>query len=252
MFERVLTNGAHERRTGPVLYAVSAHGALLALAVVTPYFAVEAIVEREPFPELVVSFPPVAPDPPDPGPPPPSAPREGVSGPAEGGAAAPTPPLPEFDFDDVAEDLGLDPPGDPTSSAAPGADYLASGTGAPGGGVDGPPGSGRHGRGTRLPEGDGDRPLIPGGAISTPVLVQKVAPVYPSLARLGRVSGRVTLRAVIAADGTVREVVVLASASPLLDAAAIEAVSGWRYRPALWDGRPVAVYLTVAVDFELR
>jgi outer membrane biosynthesis protein TonB len=35
------------------------------------------------------------------------------------------------------------------------------------------------------------------------------------------------------------------------DLAAIEAVKRWRYRPALLDGRPVAVYAQVMVEFTL-
>jgi protein TonB len=36
------------------------------------------------------------------------------------------------------------------------------------------------------------------------------------------------------------------------DEAAIEAIRQWRYKPALQDGKPVDVYMTVVIDFTLR
>ena len=33
---------------------------------------------------------------------------------------------------------------------------------------------------------------------------------------------------------------------------AVEAVRQWRYRPAMLDGRPVDVFFTVFVDFDLH
>ena len=40
--------------------------------------------------------------------------------------------------------------------------------------------------------------------------------------------------------------------NPLFDLAAIEAVEKWKYQPALQDGLPVKVYLTVVIEFALR
>jgi len=44
---------------------------------------------------------------------------------------------------------------------------------------------------------------------------------------------------------------VLRSANPLLDEAAVRAVRQWTYRPALLNGRPVRVRLTVTVKFSM-
>ena len=46
--------------------------------------------------------------------------------------------------------------------------------------------------------------------------------------------------------------VVVVSGHPLLDDAAVAAVSRWRYRPTLLNGEPVSVILTVTVTFSLR
>jgi protein TonB len=85
-----------------------------------------------------------------------------------------------------------------------------------------------------------------------PVLLQKVSPDYPQVARRAGLGGRVTVRAVIAPDGSVETVEVYASSNPLFNDAAVDAVRQWRYRPASMNGKPVRVYLTVVVDFLVR
>jgi protein TonB len=64
--------------------------------------------------------------------------------------------------------------------------------------------------------------------------------------------GVVVLEAVIDADGAVRDARVLRGVSPLLDAAALDAVRRWRYHAASVGKRPVAVYLKVVLTFSLR
>jgi len=78
-----------------------------------------------------------------------------------------------------------------------------------------------------------------------------VAPTYPPIAQAARVSGTVILDALIAEDGSVRDVKVMRSVT-LLDAAAIEAVRQWRFTPTLLNGVPVQVIMTVTVTFNLN
>ena len=94
-------------------------------------------------------------------------------------------------------------------------------------------------------------PMRVGGIIRQPQKIHHVAPVYPEIARSARVSGIVILEAVLAEDGTVRDVRVLRSV-PLLDAAALAAVREWRFTPTLLNGTPVAVVMTVTVAFNLN
>jgi protein TonB len=93
-------------------------------------------------------------------------------------------------------------------------------------------------------------------AIVPPELIggTKVHPRFPELARAARLSGRVILRAVIGADGSVGEIEVLDCSKPGLgfEEAAAEAVARWRYEPATLRGRPVPVYLVVQIRFTLR
>jgi protein TonB len=82
-------------------------------------------------------------------------------------------------------------------------------------------------------------------------LLVQTNPDYPSLAKTSRVEGVVTLKAVIAADGTVKELEPV-SGHPLLLPAAIQAVKQWRYRPTMVNGAPVEVVTQVDVQFTLQ
>lgn len=82
-------------------------------------------------------------------------------------------------------------------------------------------------------------------------LVHKVIPTYPFAAKMARISGTVRLQAVVARDGSVRELQVV-EGHPLLVNAAVEAVRQWRYRPAMLSGEPVEVVAPVEVRFTLN
>ena len=76
---------------------------------------------------------------------------------------------------------------------------------------------------------------------------------YPRLARRKGWEGLVVLRVEVAADGRVREAEVLqGSGHEILDEAALRAVRGWSFQPALEDGRPVAGETLLRVRFRLR
>lgn len=89
-----------------------------------------------------------------------------------------------------------------------------------------------------------------GGAVREPRKTVDVRPVYPALALSARVQGVVILEAVINERGEVERLNVLKSV-PLLDAAAVDAVSRWRYTPTLLNGTPVAVLISITLNFKL-
>jgi periplasmic protein TonB len=86
--------------------------------------------------------------------------------------------------------------------------------------------------------------------VSQGLLIKKVQPVYPPLARQARIQGVVLLQAEISKDGTI-ENLRLISGHPMLAPAAIDAVKQWRYKPYLLNGEPVAVETQVQVNFSL-
>jgi protein TonB len=86
--------------------------------------------------------------------------------------------------------------------------------------------------------------------VSTGLLVRKVTPTYPPLARQARIQGTVVLRAVISKDGSI-EGLTLVSGHPMLVQSALEAVKQWKYKPYLLNGEPVEVDTEVMVNFTL-
>jgi protein TonB len=94
-------------------------------------------------------------------------------------------------------------------------------------------------------------PVRPGGDIKPPVRIKYVMPEYPEIARASRVQGVVILEAIIGADGKVASARVLRS-NPLLEQAALAAVTAWEYTPTLLNGKPTPVIMTVTVAFTLK
>jgi periplasmic protein TonB len=94
-------------------------------------------------------------------------------------------------------------------------------------------------------------PIRVSGPIQEAKLIHKVNPVYPEIAIRGRVSGIVTLEAVIDEEGTVSDIKIL-DGHPFLAAAARDAVKQWKYSPTLIGGEPVQVLATVTVIFRIR
>lgn len=82
------------------------------------------------------------------------------------------------------------------------------------------------------------------------VLIRKVPPVYPPLARQARIQGTVILNVIITKSGEIGDVR-LVSGHPLLAPAAIQAVKQWRYKPYKVNGHPVEVATNLRINFSL-
>jgi TonB family protein len=94
-------------------------------------------------------------------------------------------------------------------------------------------------------------PSAPPGRIREPRKIKNVNPSYPGDARSAGVQGMVLLEAVISPGGCISSLRVLRGVSPSLDAAAMAAVSQWRYTPTLLEGKAVPVLMTITVNFRL-
>lgn len=94
-------------------------------------------------------------------------------------------------------------------------------------------------------------PVPIGGQIREPRKIVDARPVYPPVARAARIEGTVILEAIIDERGNVDRLRVLQS-YPLLDGAAMDAVSKWRYIPTQLNGVPVPVLMTITITFRLQ
>lgn len=108
--------------------------------------------------------------------------------------------------------------------------------------------------GSELVAGNNSQPVAPvpvGGEVKSARLLHSVPPVYPPLARSQRVSGDVRIDALVDATGHVTTMKIV-SGPVLLHQAAKDALHQWRYQPAMLDGKPVPMHLTVTVQFRLQ
>ncbi len=109
---------------------------------------------------------------------------------------------------------------------------------------------------------DTTRPAPPAIAVAPPrkvvlsrmdpaMLIHRVEPLYPVLAKMAHREARVELRATISTDGSISSLEVL-SGDPLFIRASYDAVQQWRYRPLILNGQPVEVETYITVVFMLQ
>ena len=102
-------------------------------------------------------------------------------------------------------------------------------------------------------ERDGGAPLRVGrDGVATPRKSKDMPPSYPARMMQERVQGMVTLEAVIAPTGCTRSARVLKGVHPILDLAAVQAVSQWEFEPVTVQGRAVPVVMMVTVRFSMQ
>jgi protein TonB len=94
-------------------------------------------------------------------------------------------------------------------------------------------------------------PIVHRTHIDPAMLVHRVEPVYPTLPKQVGRSGRVELRAVIAADGTIQSLQVVGG-DPLFYQSALDAVRQWRYRPTVLNGAPVEIDTFITVIYNMQ
>ena len=100
---------------------------------------------------------------------------------------------------------------------------------------------------------EGEQPSYkPSGALSGPVLLQKVDPKYPPDLVKEHVEGELVLYAIIRKDGSVDSIQVVRSLEPRLDRNAMEALAQWKFRPGTRDGAPVDLETVARIPFHFR
>jgi periplasmic protein TonB len=241
MFENALIESKRSKGSrGRLLtlpVAAGIHAAALATLMVAQLWAVEAVPEPER--TVAVYLAPQAPPPPPP--PPPRGSRT---------LAAPVTRQPLVQPIEVPSEL---PP--PSTGSRTGVEFsmeTGNGTGDEEGGAEDGPEGGVPGLGPPpLPEVEA--PVRLTSVMEAPERIAGPDPVYPEAARKARREGVVILEAIIERDGSVGAVRVLLDRVGFgTGEAAVSAVQQWRYRPAMFNDRSLAVVMTITVTFRLN
>jgi protein TonB len=209
-----------------------AHGIILAIFVVYPLLHV---ADDLPKLEAMATFVAAAPPPP---PPPPPPPAPAVAARSRGPIRVPRPTalvhrffapatVPDGIVDEVFEGSGVGVP-----AGIPG--------GIPGGIIGGIPAAPPTEEPVRLDFRE--EATIP---------TRRVEPVYPTVAIEANVGGVVVLEVLVGSDGVPHDVKVLRGHA-LLQAAGIQAVQQWHWKPHVAAGREVPFLVTVTVNFQLQ
>ncbi|HUU53537.1 MAG TPA: TonB family protein [Armatimonadota bacterium] len=99
--------------------------------------------------------------------------------------------------------------------------------------------------------GPGGKEEKPAGPTKGPGVLGGTPPIYPKDALDRGLEGKVSLKVVVAEDGSVSSVsVVQSSGHEMLDAAAVRAVKrDWQFQPGLKEGKPAPGSVTVTFEF---
>lgn len=116
------------------------------------------------------------------------------------------------------------------------------------------------GKGNKIGPGEGHGPggqpgVGSGGPLqhlsALPQVLWKIEPEYSEEARKVRHQGSVMLALEVGSDGRPKNIRVVRSLGLGLDERAVEAVSQWRFKPGVFNGRPVSSPVSVEVSFRL-
>lgn len=86
---------------------------------------------------------------------------------------------------------------------------------------------------------------------SPPSPVRAVPPKFPPEMRRAGTSGIVTLNFLVTEKGDVQEPTVQKATDDAFVPNALEAIKKWKFKPALKDGTPVAVRVTIPIKFDV-
>ena len=164
----------------------------------------------------------------------------------------PTLPLPPSLHANLPQNYALPKLGMPKS---PQVAVASQGSGSSGFGIGmgGGMGAGQgDGAGAGAAGGYGGGVMNVGGGVSAPEVIHSVDPEFTPQARAADLQGTVSIQLIVDAQGNPQDVHVVKHLGMGLDQKAIEAVRQYRFRPAMYQGHPVAVQMIVDVAFHLH
>jgi TonB family protein len=93
--------------------------------------------------------------------------------------------------------------------------------------------------------------MHPGGGVSAPQLIFSVDPEFSDEARRAKYQGICLVSLIVDAQGNPQHIHVVRPLGMGLDEKAVEAVKQYKFKPAYYQGHPVAVPLSVEVNFRI-
>lgn len=239
MFQDTLLDHIHTRRAPATVLSFVLQFVLVGIVILIPLIFTQALPIKQ---ELATTL--IAPPPPPPPPPPPAATPK-VSKPVtseieSGRLLAPTKIPKKIAM--IKEEAAPPPSAPGVMGGVPG--------GVPGGQMGGVIGGVIGSVPTAAPKLEQPKRIVVSQGVVEGLLVRKVTPEYPPIARTAHIQGSVQLSAVIGKDGKIENVQVI-SGHPMLAQAALNAVKQWRYKPYVLNGQPVEVQTTITVNFTL-
>lgn len=90
-----------------------------------------------------------------------------------------------------------------------------------------------------------------GNGVSAPALLYGPSAAYPKAARKAKIEGLVDVNCIVGIDGRVHYAKVMNDPGYGFAESALQTVKTYIFKPAMKDGKPVAVWVTVQVGFTL-
>lgn len=90
-----------------------------------------------------------------------------------------------------------------------------------------------------------------GGSVTAPVPFNSVEARYTPEARKARINGKCLISLIVDRQGMPQDIKMVKTLDPGLDQNAIDAVGGYRFKPAMRNGEPVPVKITVEINFRI-
>ena len=90
-----------------------------------------------------------------------------------------------------------------------------------------------------------------GGPVSAPKLIHYVDPKYSGEARRAKFSGSCVVALIVDTEGKPRDIHIIQSVGKGLDENAIKAIQQYRFKPAMYNGKPVPVEIKVEARFSI-
>ncbi|MEM8930724.1 MAG: TonB family protein [Acidobacteriota bacterium] len=91
-----------------------------------------------------------------------------------------------------------------------------------------------------------------GSGVARPVAIHRPQPLYTEEARQARIQGVVILQGIVDEQGLVRNLKVVKGLPLGLAESALDTAATWRFKPAVYQGRPVAVKMHFTINFTVQ